>query len=983
MKITSFSRFILIAVAVTACTCAVRAQETVTDFPSAKVDAIERAGIVAGADGSPVVARAVYVKLRRGATSGTSATAVQALAERAGLRATMATPVPFTQMPVSEKDAERIGRMSQADRVAIQEAVDDLARIVELGYDNPIAPADAARMIAAMPGVEYAEPIPIPHILEEPASVAPPNDPFLAQQTHLSQLKVLQAWEIWKGDSNLTIGIVDDGVDMAHQDLAPSIKENSGEVGVDSRGRDKRTNRVDDDGNGVIDDWRAANLTAGSDGSTPGDSKGGTHGTTVAGLASATVNNGIGVAGTGYRCRMFPIKTALKSGGLLIRPYEGIIYAANRGFKVINCSFGGTVYVQALQDIITDLVRIHDCAIVAAAGNDVAYSNFYPAGYDHVLGVGALNASAGFTTTWGEQVDVSSFADFSTGENDTYSGVGPATSFATPVVSGIMGLVRSKFPSLTSDQAAEHIRLTSDPLALVPDKVKLTGYGRVNAQRAVSTDPFSHPAILVDSVWMTDLSGNPMDRAAVGRFAKLRLRLKNILGNATNVQVRVATYNADSASLLIRDTTLTLTSLNTNEAKSPDGGVTFQLKQPNGARLRFRVSINADGNYADYRYRRMLFYIPYTTYSSENITLSLTDHGRVGFEDFPDNIVGEGLRYTGVPFLYEGGLMVASDPFRTLSNIRSSDKQVQRNDFSVLEYPNAANNFTLTLSDAGTGDRKIGVEMRVRVLTSDTVPDGIAIQVRTKYVGANLLDSLRTALFLDWDLDSSEIGQTIDYHEAPKTNVPFYGIISGETGYYVAEGVGRPYGLPIFFAIRNDSLPMKLFEGFGDDKKWFTLSNGIGSRRAPLSDSSDVSLVLGRRLARLIPGVEDTTLYVIGIGTDQNDAVAAMRSMAPPYKDTSATVGVGVGPGGARLADIRPNPFNGTATIRLTNVPADATLRVFDQLGRLVADLTEQLNGMGTDGETFFNAQAMPSGLYQVQLAAKGAVETRHILLVR
>ena len=136
---------------------------------------------------------------------------------------------------------------------------------------------------------------------------------------------------------------------MFHEDLAPNIALNQGENGTDSKGRSKKTNGIDDDNNGVIDDFYGANFTAQMDTTVNGNTKGQNHGTVVAGLAAARTNNAIGVAGLGYNSKFVPVKTSRKEGGFILFGYEGITYCARRGCKIINCSWGGPGYSEALQ----------------------------------------------------------------------------------------------------------------------------------------------------------------------------------------------------------------------------------------------------------------------------------------------------------------------------------------------------------------------------------------------------------------------------------------------------------------------------------------------------------------------------------------------------------------------------------------------------------------------------------------------------------
>lgn len=948
---------------------------------SAKGEAIARMGIIRNPSGrDAMVARAIYVKLRKGYGGDNPPAMVGQIASQTGIRPASTSHLAFSRIPLGKDVAARIQKMSPARQAKARAAEDELSRIVEVHYTAEMLPADAARLMERLPQVEYAEPIYLPYAL---GGAAPPNDPRLAQQFQLNQARVLEAWNIWKGDTNMVIAVVDAGIDMFHEDLAPNIKENPGETGLDALNRDKRTNGRDDDTNGVIDDWRGANLTSGLDGTAHGDTKGSAHGTQVAGLAAAMPDNGIGVAGSGYHCRFFPIKAAANNGGPLVRAYEGILYAAREGYQVINCSFGSDDFSKALEDLIANTVDAFDCAIIAGAGNAVSYGPFYPAGYRHVLGVGAIDRANAFQTSWGEQVGINSPGGYSTSDGNEYTDLPPATSYSTPLVAGVVGLVRSKWPTLTADQAIAHVRLTADANPDPnPAKGKLTGYGRLNALRAVSTDPFSHPAISIDTVWIVDDNGVPQDRAPIGKVSRLRVRLRNILGNATNIKVRVVNYTSDSAAVSVTNTALTHAQLGTDEVAEVEGTIPFQVKQPSTSFIRLRFEITADNSYSDYHYERMLFYRPYITFHTPKIDLALTDNGRIGYADYPGNEIGTGFFYDASSFLYEGGFMVAKNVVQVQSNVRNGDDSRAEMDFGPVEYPSASNNYTLTLNDAPAGDMRIGLELRIRVFTADTVPDGVGIELRTKNITTERFDSLRVAMFTDWDIDNSEVEQSLDYVEAKKSNVPFYGLATGSSGYYVTHGVAAPAALPVFYAIRNDSLPLPLHDGFDETEKWRTMSNGVGSRTVKLADSSDISLVIGKRIVNLEPGAEDTTIFVIGISNFQNIALKAMRDLAPKIFDSTATGVEHVATGAGMLRAIMPNPFSTTTAIAVTNAGRDARLLVYDAMGRIVTDLSDRLPLDG-NGTVLFDGSALPSGVYQVQLISGPASESQRIVLMR
>ena len=154
--------------------------------------------------------------------------------------------------------------------------------------------------------------------------------------------------DLTQGDTTVVIGIVDSGVQLGHPDLTGNIWRNSGEMGTDGQGRDKRTNTEDDDGNGYVDDWQGwdfggadyNNVVTDNNPSPTGGNN--AHGTHVAGIASASTDNGVGVAGTAFQCRLLAIKTAADNDtrgpggtGFIIAGIQGIAYAATMARRML------------------------------------------------------------------------------------------------------------------------------------------------------------------------------------------------------------------------------------------------------------------------------------------------------------------------------------------------------------------------------------------------------------------------------------------------------------------------------------------------------------------------------------------------------------------------------------------------------------------------------------------------------------------------
>lgn len=926
-----------------------------------------------------VIGGVLYVKLRPGYEGASAAATAAGIAARAGLQAQAASTLAALDVPLALSVRQGRAMMSaqRLERALAAEA--ELGRIIEVSYLNTMHPRRAAALLERMPEVEYAEPIGVPQLL----SPSEPNDPRIADQKQLAAVNAIEAWKIWAGDTSVIIGVVDAGINMFHEDLYPNIAPNYGESGTDGSGNDRADNGIDDDGNGVIDDWKGANLTAAFDGTEHGNTVGSEHGTQVAGYAAAATDNGIGIAGIGNRCRFFPVKTAANGGGGLIEAYNGVLYCARQGFRVINCSWGDNGYSRAEQDIITNVTLAYDAAVVAGAGNDFEYGVFYPAGYRHVLGVGGINEQGQYIKTWGEQVDISTGAGLTTSGTALYYDLEPATSYTTPVVSGIVALVRSRWPELSARQALAHVRLSSNGIdALNLDKAKLVGYGKADALKAVSTDPFSHPGFLIDSVWTTDEEGNPKETFALGERGLLRFGMTNVLGDAGPATARIARYTEDSAAIRFDGEVLEIGGLGGGASWVTPQGIPFEIVSPSQGLTRIRIDFEAE-NYSDYAYEFLRIYRPYTVYETPRLSLTLTESGRLGFDYRSFGQVGEGVVFDDRPALYEGGVIVVQNRDRVLDNVRSEDSDVQNEDFTVVEPPMPGNDSTLTLSDANApAGRRIGLELRMRVRTTDTVRNAVGIEVRVRNTGDGTIDSLRVGLFCDWDLDGASAGQRVSFVEGPTGGIAFHGLVENPGGSHVASGVAAPAEFPAFYAITNNADPLSIQDGFDKGEKWRTLSNGIGNGN---SGPGDISLVTGSVLTDLDPGREDTVLFVFGFSLENSEeATAGMRRFVGQPLTGVAEEEAKDKSGYADAIRIRPNPAAYTAVVAVPGgLPRGGRLRLYSADGRVILDLTS-LQARGADrGEFEMDLSEIPSGLYYLRLEQEETSVARPVLVVK
>lgn len=373
---------------------------------------------------------------------------------------------------------------AKATRSEVQLRVDGRQVVVQLEYLAPrtelvkglrlarVSAADtmlAIEQLRARPDVLYAEPN---YILRKTAL---PNDPRFSEQWSLrntgipsADIDAEQAWDTTTGSANVVVGVVDEGIDINHTDLAANIWTNPADIAG---------NGVDDDNNDFVDDihgWDFANndnTVYDGPGTTPeGDPIDG-HGTHVAGVIGAVGNNGVGISGVNWQVRVLPLKFLGPGGGTTANVIRAYDYArkllqawqssgGTRGanVRVLNNSYGGRGNSQAALDAIRSL---SDSGIlfIASAGNEARDNDrfpVYPSGYNvpNLVSVGSSGfsglPSSGFSNYGRRTVDMSAPGELilSTVPGNEYA---PAsgTSASAPHATGTVALLCAAFPQLT------------------------------------------------------------------------------------------------------------------------------------------------------------------------------------------------------------------------------------------------------------------------------------------------------------------------------------------------------------------------------------------------------------------------------------------------------------------------------------------------------------------------------------------------------
>jgi subtilisin family serine protease len=341
-----------------------------------------------------------------------------------------------------------------------------------------------------------------------------------------------------------------------HEDLTDALAVRRGEI---------PDNGVDDDNNGYVDDYRGYNFCAELGMGTPGNTwhPSDSHGSGVGGIVGATVNNALGIAGIANQCRMFPLRTMPDNIRGIVYGYESLLYCAVNDVDVVNCSWGSQSRSCIDADVIAYTIA-RGTAVVAAAGNHASPTPFFPASYRGVLSVGVVNSRDDVIAMSGHGPTVDVMAPghdtWTTGNDGGYMGF-CCTSGSSPIAAAIVGLVRSKHPELSPLEACAIVRESVDPApwTYVPPTIDslLLPRGRVNAYRAVISDPRLVISIEYDTVHLSAASG--AQRWGIGDTLNITPWIRNVMGEWRIDRMRVhAVVGASQDVVEMMDTEVTV-----------------------------------------------------------------------------------------------------------------------------------------------------------------------------------------------------------------------------------------------------------------------------------------------------------------------------------------------------------------------------------------------------------------------------------------
>jgi hypothetical protein len=913
-----------------------------------------------------------------------------ALSRLIGQRSSTPIQQPFPQTEV-RKQFKKTAKDKNTSGV-------DLSLIYKVNLQENVSIFQMIDELMATGMVAIAEPVPANKMYYTP------NDTDILRQGYLTTIKAFEAWEISKGDSTVLVGIVDSGFDFNHPDLKDKVHYNQGDP-IDG---------IDNDNDGYIDNhygWDFGGATVPTNGEIVQDNNpqlptaGVDHGISVAGCAAASTDNALGIAGTGFNVKLVNTKHSPddKPGSLsIIDAYSGIVFMAETGVKIINCSWGGAFPSQIARDITKRVIEDFGCLIIVAAGNDGKNLAQFPASYDGVLSVGATtsNDNAASFTNYDYSVDIMAPGSgiYTTVHNTTSSGQYQSTSgtsFSSPIVAGAAALAWSHRPTLTPIQIGELLRITADPIDnILAQKYKnKVGHGRLNMQRALTEFPV---AVRMTKFEFVNASEGGIPYAGDAAFFNATF-VSYLAPSTSDFKIKIETID-NSLSITGNDVIFEGV-MSTNQIVTTQNQIRLKIDPSleNFGVVTLRITYTQNG-YESQEFAAVSVNPTYLTINKNNIKTSMDSRGTVGRHD--KSTVGDGFVYDNIQTLYELGLMFSSGT--KLSNAVRSTNSNYDDDFRIITpiaiIPSDETEPTKLLwqtkfNDDGAVSTKLSVNttQTIQVWTDAGAEDFVVVEYVFENTKNQDITNFYAGLYGDWDIGDESGNNQVEWKDdlkaaiisskingLPRVGVAVVDLFADKTTYSLISNnqdfANTPYGV---------------YDGFTDAEKIAALKGHAG-KQIGTTTGTDVSATVSAGPYTIPAGEKIVIAFILAAGNDEATIKAALKKANELY---TPSIQVGGGdpdpdpidpPTGieyenelAKAIRIFPNPASSEVNIDISalnsNEPIEFTL--LNILGQ------QLLKTKLTKGQTTLKVDNLPAGQYILRFNNGKTVGTKTLII--
>jgi len=842
----------------------------------------------------------------------------------------------------------------------------DLTLIYQVHFSPVVKIEEAINLLQSSGAVEFVEPLYIQYMNFTP------NDPSVNQQYQIAKINAYNAWDSWTGDTNIVIGIVDSGTDWDHPDLAGNIKYNYADP-IDG---------IDNDNDGFTDNFRGWDVSDNDNNPMCGSSS---HGSHVSGCADAVTNNATGVSGPAFNCKFLPVKSSFNSSTSSIdNGYDGIVYAADHGCHVINCSWGRPGGPSSFEQTIVDYATDNkDALVVAASGNDGLDETHYPSSYDKVISVSSTSAtdSKSSFSNYNSTVDVSAPGSniLATIIDDSYARL-DGTSMSSPIAAGCAAMIKAKFPSFNAYQVGEQLRSTCDYIYSVSGNsayIGKLGKGRVNLFKAV-TDSIS-PGVIVAKYQTVDNNDNVF---IPGDTLSVQCLFENLLRPTTNL---VCSLSTTSAYVQILQNTFNAGVMSTFDTLSnyvTPYRILIKPTAPLNTEATFRVYLT-DGAWTDIFVFTIVVNVDYINVAINQVATSISSKGLLGYNQTGQT---QGLGFTyqnGETILYDMGLMIGASGTQVSDMVRSD----AGNDADFAPYinvtslePGLISDFDVNgvFKDNGlTSLAPMNLVINHHAYAWVAAPDDkyVMVQYMIKNNGGSTLTNLYAGIFSDWDIPayannkcSTDLTRRMGYVWSTDVAGLYGGVkLLSRTGGFIHNAVDNTAG--------NGGLDI-VTGGFSNAEKYLAMSTSRSDAGTATTTGNDVLSSVASGPFNLAAGdsVEVTFALIAG----ESLADIQLSAEAAQYKYDNIFLGFTPieNASANNLYQSFPNPANREIRIDFSIDKSNYTsLCIYNLLGEKVKTIVDEKISSGRYSIPV-DVSNLPSGNYLYQIISGGFTKT-------
>lgn len=756
----------------------------------------------------------------------------------------------------------------------------DLSLIYSVRFDENRNAAAVQNLLLQSGIFEYVELVYPQQLLSTTYHV--PTDPSLNEQYYLDNINAYRAWGVHRGDSNTIVGISDTGTDIDHPDLMDNIAYNFNDP----------LDGVDNDNDGYVDNYRGWDL--GEWDNNP-DVNTIAHGSHVSGIVAATPDNNEGVTGVGYNISYLPLKVDDQYGKLTMG-YESIVYAADHGCDVVNCSWGGNAGAgQYGQDVINYATYNKDVLVVAACGNSNNMVENFPAAYENVISVAATDRKdykwKGSTFNYSVDLCAPGHRIYNTYVNGNYVRYN-GTSMASPMVAAAAGLLRSKYPGLTALQTGEQLRMNTrniyDDVITRQYRNKL-GTGILDMYKAL-VDQSKSSVRFSDIQWSREgAAGTIYDTLLIsGKFTSFL---------ATTPLNSKVILRCSHPSVVVLDSVISIGAL-TAGSQVDNLAHPFKImvlpNMPVSEKIHFKLVYDY-GSQMDYQYFHEVFNRGYLTFNTGNFKITLNSSGKAAYND-PFYKQGIGLIHENLneSMLSTAGLMVATSASRVSDKVYGEygfdhdfEASALLQKVDSLNKPYYDRQYTSEFDDAAMGSLSTGLAVTQNVLDWNTAEDEdyIILEYVVRNPGNTTVNNVYVGYYMDWNINHSH------------KNRCEWNSTKNMSWVYDTEGYGvgamrllKSAGPVNHYAFDNDGDDgsIKISDGFAGYEKWQAMQDNRHQAGFSLSIGNNVSHLISSGPYTLNPGDSVVLAWAIMAGNNQYDVIQAADRAFDQYFNASS-----------------------------------------------------------------------------------------------